>query len=166
MNFGKLLAAGKSIINSGGSVAYREDKSVYLPKFESPKNPFAKAVPAASPAEAPAPAPRPAKMSPMSTPSPRPPAGGRPANWTASLNPLGIFRGPSGSAVRPIRAEQTELSLDTVRVVGNDLSDADVEVVPLKSRPARAKGATEPETEWSEVGTRYLGANLVGNTGV
>jgi hypothetical protein len=166
MNFGKLLAAGKSIINSGGSVAYREDKSVYLPKFESPKNPFAKTVPAANPTEAPAPATvparRPAKMSPVSTPAPRPAAGGRPANWAASLNPLGIFRGPQGSSVRPVvRTEQTELSLDSVRVVGNDLSDADVEVVPLKSRPARAKGAAEPETEWSEVGTGYLGANLV-----
>jgi hypothetical protein len=31
---------------------------------------------------------------------------------------------------------QSELSLDSVKVVHNDLSDADVEVVPIKSRPA------------------------------
>jgi hypothetical protein len=31
---------------------------------------------------------------------------------------------------------QSELSLDSVKVVHNDLSDADVEVVPIKSRTA------------------------------
>ena len=33
-------------------------------------------------------------------------------------------------------AVQAELSLDSVKVVHNDLTDADVEIVPMKSRPA------------------------------
>jgi hypothetical protein len=33
-----------------------------------------------------------------------------------------------------VNAVQTELSLDAVKVLHNDLSDADVEVVPVKSR--------------------------------
>ena len=40
MNLGKLLAAGKSIVNGKGAVEYRENKQVFLPKFASPKNPF------------------------------------------------------------------------------------------------------------------------------
>jgi hypothetical protein len=35
---------------------------------------------------------------------------------------------------------QSELSLDSVKVVHNDLSDADVEVVPIKSRTAARSG--------------------------
>ena len=167
MSFGKFLAAGKSIINSRGSVAYREKKGVFLPKFESPKNPFAKA-PASGPAAEPGAAPetRPAKISPAPAPAVRPasrshPAVARSSTWVASLNPLAMFRPAHGPSSRPLKAEQTELSLDTVRVVGNDLCDADVEVVPLKSRPARVKSATPPDEEWSEVGHGVMGANLV-----
>ena len=62
MNFGKLLISGRSFIRSCGGVAYREDRRVYLPQFESPKNPFAQAgtVPAAAvPRVKPAPGPWP-----------------------------------------------------------------------------------------------------------
>ena len=37
------------------------------------------------------------------------------------------------------------LTLDSVKVVHNDLSDVDVEVVPMKSRPAATKPATTTE---------------------
>ena len=158
MNFGKLLAAGKSIINGRISVAYRENKNVYLPKFESPKNPFGKPVPAAG-AEQESPAPvaegSPVKLSVRGT------SGSSSGNWAANLNPLSMFRGTPAPVARPVRAEQTELSLDTVKVVHNDLTDADVEVVPLKSRPARPTVAASADTEWSEVGNRVLGTNLV-----
>ena len=36
---------------------------------------------------------------------------------------------------------QAELSLEAVKVVHNDLTDADVEMVPMKSRPAREPAA-------------------------
>jgi hypothetical protein len=163
MNFSRLLAAGRSIINSGGSVTYRENKSVYLPKFESPRNPFAKSVPA------PAPAPgsvgvsgpvAPKGSAPAAAPA-RPARVSRTANWPASLNPMAMLRGVHSPANRPVKAEQTELSLDSVRVVGSDLTNEDVEIVPLKSRPARPKKAVQPSADWSEVETGVLGANLV-----
>ncbi len=49
MNFGKLLGTGKSFVNGGKTAAYRADKHVYLPKFVSPKNPFATATQAELP---------------------------------------------------------------------------------------------------------------------
>ena len=55
MNLGKLLFAGKSVVNGCATVSYRENKQVALPKFVSPKNPFA---PSKTPAET---APDPAK---------------------------------------------------------------------------------------------------------
>ena len=41
MKLAKLLGAGKSFFGGKGSVSYREDKRVYLPKFGATKNPFA-----------------------------------------------------------------------------------------------------------------------------
>jgi hypothetical protein len=40
MKLGKLLAAGKSIMNGRAEVSYRASKQVYLPKFGPAKNPF------------------------------------------------------------------------------------------------------------------------------
>ena len=40
MNLGKLLGAGKSFFGGKGVVAYRENKRIYLPKFNAEKNPF------------------------------------------------------------------------------------------------------------------------------
>jgi hypothetical protein len=60
-------------------------------------------------------------------------------------------RGPS----RPAKADlgpftkapvQGELSLDRIRVVRNDLSDADLEVVPARSKPAEAIVETALQT--------------------
>ena len=55
MNLGKLLVAGKSIINGGREISYRANKRVYLPKFGSTPNPFQ---PGAETEAAPAPAPK------------------------------------------------------------------------------------------------------------
>ncbi|HEV2328016.1 MAG TPA: hypothetical protein VGY56_04415 [Verrucomicrobiae bacterium] len=51
---------------------------------------------------------------------------------------------------------QTELSLDAVKVVHNDLSDVDVEVVPIKSR-ASATDLPAPRKSWEFVGERLFG---------
>ena len=40
MNLGKLLVAGKSIINGGEEISYRVNRRVYLPKFGPAQNPF------------------------------------------------------------------------------------------------------------------------------
>lgn len=140
MNLGKLLAAGKSIISGQRKPAYREDKHVYLPKFVSPRNPFVSLTEAPPPEIAGTAKVRETirdslvtaktqKLPVLSSPS-------KPfASWAVKLKPAVMFRGqPAPQPAKP--AVQPELSLDSVKVVHNDLSDADVEVVPIKSRPA------------------------------
>ena len=58
------------------------------------------------------------------------------------FNPSSIFRtAPSEANAKGQKPAptQAELSLDSVRVVHNDLSDVDVEVVPIKSRASAPK---------------------------
>jgi hypothetical protein len=135
MNLGKLLGAGKSFIGWADGSGYRKNRRVYVPKFNVGKNPFGASEPAAAPATpvaAPAGAAPKAKAAPswqqVSVTVP-PPA--RKVSWALKLNP---FRSPAPEAPAPGRAEQPELSLDLVKPVSNDLADADIEVVPAKSR--------------------------------
>ena len=151
MNLGKLLFAGKSVIGGSGAIQYRENKQVCLPKFISPKNPFAPK----KPAEA-APAPTPTTNGTVAPPvssAPKPAA-----SWTAKLNPASIWRGPRPEAKNDSPpAVQAELSLDAVKVVHNDLTDADVEVVPFKSRPAAEIPDLPPAKKpWEILGERLL----------
>src|SRR5262249_50584692 len=62
-------------------------------------------------------------------------------NWAEKLNP---FRGKPAKAApsAPMPTGQPEFSLDGVKVVHNDLSDADVEVVPMKSRTEKVSTPT------------------------
>jgi hypothetical protein len=137
MNFGKLLAVGKGFLGGRGVVAYRKDKHVYLPKFTSAKNPFvpkaaekkSAAVPAPQKTAATVVTPVAAKTQKIAVFAAQQPL--RAASWTERLNP---FRTPAPVAAPMLNAVQTELSLDAVKVLHNDLSDADVEVVPVKSR--------------------------------
>ena len=133
MNLGKLLGAGKSFFGGGGKVAYRADKNFYLPKFNADKNPFAPkaangvgelnkvSLPAAAKTQ---------KIPVLAAPSPKPAGPTRAVSWKDKLNP---FRAPTPS-VPLANAVQVELSLDAVKVVHNDLADADIEVVPVKSQ--------------------------------
>jgi hypothetical protein len=142
MNLGKLLVAGKSIINGRAEISYRADRRVYLPKFGLAQNPFKSpsgtepAKPAAETIAAPiqkAVAPAAAKIENMPALASKP---ARAASWASKLNPISMLRGPASAAQTAPGPVQSELSLDSVKVVQNDLSDADVEVVPIKSRTA------------------------------
>jgi len=174
MSLGKLLAAGKSIRNGQGAVAYRKDKRVYLPKFGSPKNPFT----AMAQTELPKPpvensvapvkkaaTPTWAKTQKMPTVFTRP---ARVTTWTEKFNPMSIWHGSAASAKSLPPAIQAELSLEKVKVVHNDLTDVDVEVVPIKSRSMRA--VPEPffqtavsvdanKNFWSRLDKKFFGAN-------
>jgi hypothetical protein len=154
MNLGKLLGAGKSFFAGQGSVSYREDKRVYLPKFNAEKNPFTpkptEPTPVA-PKSVPVTAPAAKKISAPATTSAVVPVAAQVAakaqevritstakptraiKWTDKLNP---FRAPEPIAPPMVGAVQVELSLDAVKPIGNDLEDADIEVVPVKSRTA------------------------------
>ena len=139
MNLGSMLAAGKSFISGGASAAYRENKRVYLPKFNADRNPFApkalepKAAAAACGAARAKPVARPVVAAAQKLPS-LAPMPLRATNWANKLNP---FRTVPAVAAAPMPSVQPELlSLDDVKVIHNDLTDADVEVVPAKSRGA------------------------------
>ena len=160
MNLGNMLAAGKSFISGGASAAYRENKRVYVPKFNSDKNPFVpkaieKNVAAAPVKKAAAPA-APAVANTSKLPA-LAPAPLRATNWANKLNP---FRSAPPVAATPMPTVQPELlSLEDVKVIHNDLTDADVEVVPAKSRGAKLPEvpmlppAREP---WEFMGERLM----------
>ena len=148
MKLGKLLGAGKSFFGWQESVSYRRNKLVYLPKFNPGKNPFLNkskevessvsmapeqvAVTSATVQETIVPAFASVKSEPAKAAFARPEPSHKP-NWAEKLNP---FRGKPAKAApsAPMPTVQPEFSLDGVKVVHNDLSDADVEVVPMKSR--------------------------------
>ena len=164
MNLAKLLVAGKSIINGRAAISYRANKHVYLPKFGSAPNPFqspAGVGPAAPGPEAVATpvrkvaAPVAAKTQKL---PPWPPGPARAASWASKLNPISRWREVPAVEINPATV-QSELSLDSVKVVHNDLSDADVEVVPMKSRTADAAAIPElppPSRPWEFLAERMF----------
>jgi hypothetical protein len=122
MNLGKLL--GVNIFGGRRPTAYREDKRVYLPKFNAAGTPVAAPTPAMASRPAPA-AVRPNVAS-----------AARTTGGLARLNP---FRTTTPAAPVAVRAVQPELSLASVKVIQNDLADADIEVVPVRSRTTTPK---------------------------
>jgi len=142
MKLGKLLAAGKSIMGGRTEIAYGVNKHVYLPKFGLDKNPFmspAEVKPTSVATKADAELERKkiallvaAKTQKLPTLSNAPSSA---VSWVGKLNPVSLWRGSPEPDAQP--SVQAELSLDGVKVVHNDLSDVDVEVVPVKSRTAQ-----------------------------
>ena len=164
MNLGKLLASGKSFVNGGGAVAYREVKQAYLPKFVSPKNPFA--TPAKAPVEnsvAPVKKEIAVILAKTQKLPPLPAQKLLTPTWTSKLNPVSFWRAsqPAVPSAQPI--VQSELSLDSVKVVHNDLSDVDVEIVPIKSRaPSPTKADLHPAKKtWEVLGERIMKATAL-----
>jgi len=167
MNLGKLLVAGKSVINGCAEVSYRADRHVYLPKFGLARNPF-KSPDEAEPAKPVAvtvAAPIKKAVMPVAAKTQKiPPWPARPAratSWASKLNPISIWRGSAPAAPSAPCPVQSELSLDSVKVVHNDLSDADVEVVPIKSRTADKTAVPvlpPPEKSWEFLAERMFHA--------
>jgi hypothetical protein len=163
MKLGKLLFAGKSIMNGCETILYRENKQVTLPKFVSPKNPFA---PSKAPAETAAGPAKKETAPAMATVQKLPPISGTSkslAAWTTKLNPASLWNGQASAEQKTLPAVQAELSLDAVKVVHNDLSDADVEVVPIKSRPAASDvpALSPAKKSWEILGERLLRATAL-----
>jgi hypothetical protein len=162
-----------------GEGRYRINKRVALPKFISPRNPFAPAANAESSAK------RGGEGTAVATAKVGPGEVGKAAlqvaiharaarwigEWTRKINPLPRLQkppGPAKSAVPrfPQSPIQSELSLDNVRVVRNDLSDADFEVVtkktpvvgPLVSPSLPLQAGLEPAgSAWDRLTTRFFG---------
>jgi hypothetical protein len=163
MNLGKLLATGKSIIGGRGEIAYCVNKQVYLPKFGSVKNPFkspAETKSGKTAMEAGAEVTEKkitmlvaAKTQKIST---LPGMSSGVTSWVGKLNPVSLWHSlppPDKPAV------QAELSLDAVKVIHNDLSDVDVEVVPIKSRTAQEMPVpilSPAKKSWEVLGERLF----------
>lgn len=97
-------------------------------------------------------------------------------SWLKKLNPLVWFENrkptePGAAIPRSNKGPvQGELSLDNIKVMRNDLSDADVEIVPAKSRPfeaismsgqAAAAAMAIPELPPARSAWEYLGERLL-----
>jgi hypothetical protein len=168
MKLGKLMAAGKSLVSGRGAMAYRESKQAYLPKFGSPKNPFVTPAQNGSPKtpmENPV-----APMEKVSTPvwaktQKMPTISSSPKSlvtWTTKLNPMTMLRGSQEEKTYSRPIVQSELSLDSVKVVHNDLTDADVEIIPMKSRPQKIVADLPPaKKSWEILGERLLKATAL-----
>jgi hypothetical protein len=168
MNLGKLLGSGKSFISGGKPAAYRADKRVYLPQFVSPKNPFMSPTATPTQIELPKPSAKDVvvmveKIKPARAKTQKMPvfaaqgATARKTTWISRLNPISIFNPAPASADKNGMPVQVELSLEKVKVVHNDLTDADVEVVPMKSRPAREPADLKPaKKSWEVLGERIM----------
>lgn len=164
MSLAKLLATGRSLIGSNEQGRYRANPRIRLPKFVSPKNPFMSAPnKECSPARTVSPEQPAQSLSPQAAvDDTRAATTGLPvANaarvsvrsfiaWIAGaagrLNPFAWRPASATSAIpnfnRP--ATQPELVLEKIRVVRNDLSDADMEAAPMTAvgevrKPAASK---------------------------
>ena len=183
MSLGRLLATGKSLVGGQNSTSpYRLNKQMRLPKFVSPRNPFATELKA----EAAPPRPVATEQNPS---VPKPPAVRtareestkraalaarfalairRSGAWLGRANPFSRFlklAGPKKSAI-PCFTEspvQSELRLDNVQVVRNDLSDADLEIVPVAPPGVKPDLATTDQCEtgksWGRLAARIFGSN-------
>jgi hypothetical protein len=173
MNLGKLLGAGKSFVSGHNAAAYRTDKRFYLPQFVSPKNPFVNLAATAVQTELPKPAAQNSdapvkKAAPWAKTQQIPVfsaqgATARATTWVSRLNPISIFRAAPSPANKNVTPVQVELSLEKVKVVHNDLTDADVEIVPMKSRPARvpAPDLQPGKKSWADLGERIIKATAL-----
>jgi hypothetical protein len=177
-----LLSVGRSIFGTRETAAYRLNRRASLPRFNDGRNPFAPPAPPAPAAPAAPAAPkneeaavrvnasvpkapppyafkpaRPEKRPatpPPANPAPVSAAPAKRAGWTARLNP---FRVPEPEAAPGPAAVQPELSLNSVKVVHNDLADADVEVVPVKSH---SEAVSSPVLPPARRAWEYLGESL------
>ncbi len=160
MNLGKLLGAGKTFFGGGGKIAYREDKKFHLPKFNANKNPFlpkpldskleVKQITVSTIAA------KTQKIPVFCSQQAKTVMPVRAVNWKDKLNP---FRAPEPVRSAATGAVQVELSLEAVKVVHNDLADADIEVVPVKSRTSASLEA--PMLPPSRSAWEFLGERLV-----
>lgn len=149
----KLLSVGKSLMNPPDESPYTLMEDNFLARMSAPKKTGDRTLPARSPsplagrrnreevldlAERTIAAVK-GKADPETPERPAEPRR-RKSSWLRWLNPFRWGSKPAEASVQP------EFSLDQVRVVRNDLSDADLEVISSKKPKAQAKpAAVQPE---------------------
>ena len=181
MSLLQLLTTGKALEGvHDASHRYQMTNQRLLPRFGSKRNPFAASKAAASEATVPARAPsippvvKPPAPSVFSGGAVRQPEVGWLAKWLANAKSKirDRFRKPGKAPAQPVAAvmqpapRQGELLLEGIKVVRNDLSETDLEVV--KTAPVAAPGgvveansAPKPavrQRAWDRMRSRLVGA--------
>ena len=132
--------AGGAVFFSGGAM---QKRCVAQPSTASAKAPVAE---------------------PVMRPTPPPASKPKLSAWMQKVNPLAYL--PSREADKPVkaRAVQTELSLERVKVMRNDLNDTDLEVIPARTAgkpetagPRLQPLAREDATALSRLTSRFFG---------
>jgi hypothetical protein len=150
----RLLTTGKSLIGLHDSKSRYRVMARGLPKFVAKENPFRDGAATSEPA--------------LDQPEPETGAGEK-RSWSRTLAATFGFRGTATVSVPGApracapagAATQCELSLDRVKVVRNDLSDSDFEVVARRRNkvdPKPAPAAEGPDNAWGRVSLRIFGA--------
>jgi hypothetical protein len=155
MKFGNLLAAGKSLVNGDMSGRYQLEKNFRLPQFISPRNPFLRetgaqpappppvVAPAVSAPPAPAALPKAQAAADVAPPAAKISLAARVGSGVQKFLLFCLDHNPFSAIGRPQlagiprfgkSAVQGELTLDRVKVVRNDLTHADLEVVRSGSK--------------------------------
>jgi len=120
-------------------------------------------------------------VEPPQAPAPAPQVAAPVDGWLKKINPMVWFGNRKPAEPKPAiqrfsKAKtpvQGELSLDNIKVMRNDLSDADVEVVPAKSRPPKVVVAASaqvsaaaamaiPDLPPARAAWEFLGEHLMG----
>lgn len=180
MSLVRLLSAGKSLVGGQDMPSrYRMNKQMRLPKFISTRNPFTSEATkdaALTQPETPKQS-RPQQTSSAARPSTRESqltalvlrlvlATRRSAAWLGKTNPLSRFvesARPKKSAIPSFTKPpiQSELCLEKVQVVRNDLSDADLEVVSVEPNRITpdlvSKQCETTGRAWGRMTTRIFG---------
>jgi hypothetical protein len=164
MNFGRLLAAGKSMVIGHVPGRYQMRDHVRLPQFISPKNPFAtEATAEESTSQAATLEERGAVVSVVTLKQKLATClawagegAKRAAFWCLDHNPFSAIGRPQLPSIPRFGKQpvQGELSLDKVKVVRGDLAHADLEVV---------ESTTPPNAAWQSLASRVFGGGTRAN---
>jgi hypothetical protein len=165
MSLVRLLRSGKTLVGLEDTPnSYRVTRQRLLPQFGPARNPFTSKV-KSSDGPAQRPSPRDAGAEGDGGTRRAMPNSSRVAArlmaWRAKLS--GWFGTARGKVLKPAIPRfpkppvQGELSLDRVRVVRNDLSDADLEIVPVREPVTQSKPALA-EGRWGRVTNRIFRA--------
>jgi hypothetical protein len=150
----RLLTTGKSLVGLHDSKNRYRVMAQGLPKFVAKENPFRDGVATPEPA--------PDQVDPET-------GVGEKRSWSRKLAaklgfPVTVAVSEPeapGPTTPPGMATQCELSLDQVKVVRNDLSDSDFDVIARrrnKAEPKPAPTAEGPDSAWGRVSLRIFGA--------
>lgn len=185
MSFLRLLSTGKSLVGMREEPRpYQVPDEPVLPRFERKKNPFRATTRPAHKVETPIAAaqPTPAPAMPAANPEPvivekrvEAQASGPEKLRTASVEPrkfqlwawIRSFVGAGREPQVPRAPQQTELRLEKIQVVRNDLSESDIEIVPRAAGPQPGAQAPVPvrvvspeavsASSWGRVSARVFG---------